>query len=318
MKNNYKLFIMLLLATTISFAQQTLLLDLGDEYVGKHAPGNWNNMTSGVYGTQPGDHAIADMVNDAGTNTGFSFAITGAFQYFGGYGNLVTDTPMTGAAAAFPTEAVRDYFFTKSDEDANGEITFSNLDNAKFYYFEIFASRKSAQNRETQYTITGTETQTIYLNPGGAGGSADGNISNTVISVGIQPQGGNITIGVTNGPNSASIYSYINCLKMVETTTTASLEDEVLANGGLQLYPNPVEDVLNINYTLTDSTESSILIYDITGRLIYNVTNALNQTGTYSYKWNRLDNSGKSVSAGMYLLSLKTNTKTVTKKLILK
>ncbi len=320
MKTNYTTILMLLLATTFSFAQQTVLLDLGDfNSDAWFADVNtYNNVTdagvSGVYNAHAGSHGIADMINDAGTNTGFTFAITQDFQYFGGNGN-VTANPMTGAAASFDSNAVRDYFFT-SENDGNpvAQISFSGLDDTKFYAFEIFASRKTnGSNRNSQYTIAGATTEVVTLRPDSFGGSdAEGNTSNTVIANAVQPSAGVITLTLEKASDNTSSWAYLNCLKM-EETDTATVENQALSTEGLDVYPNPVADVLNIDYKLNETGAVKLSITDITGRIIHTENTAENQVGTYSLKWNR-----NNVAAGIYFLQLQSGTSKISKKVVLK
>lgn len=99
---------MLLLTTTISFAQQTVLFDFGGVFNTMLTTGeNYNNMTEDLYQTHVGDHSIVDLINDTGANTGFSYAITSNFQYFNEGGTQIA----TGDAAFFHVNATKDSFF---------------------------------------------------------------------------------------------------------------------------------------------------------------------------------------------------------------
>lgn len=311
MKTNYnKLFLMFFFATTLAFAQQTVLFDFGSIDI-ITTDMNYNNMAQPVDGDASVE-PIANLINDTGANTGFSCAITGDFQYSNSAGALDT----TGAAAFFPNLTSSDSLFTEIGGDANGEVTLSGLDNSKFYSFEIFASRATTSNREGQYTVAGENSVVGFLN---AGGATDlGNLSNTLLINDIKPTtGGSITIAVVNGPNNTTNWSYLNGLRMIETDAAVSVEDVILANNGLHIYPNPVGEVLNVDYILNGSSKTTVSIYDINGRLVYSAENGVNQAGTYSFKWNRLSNSGLRQAAGTYLFELKSDAGTISKKLIL-
>ncbi len=312
MKKNYtKLFLALLTATTMSFAQQTVMMDIGDVFVDLQTGGNYNDMVD-----QPnGANTIADLINDTGASTGFGFTTHANFEWFNVVGAGSTDFPAgpMGDAAIFEINTTRDSFFG-SDNVPTGGFTFSGLDDTKMYTFEVFASRMGVtDNRDTEYTVAGSNTVSGNLNTAG-------NDSNTVVIANVSPNAGVITFDVNKGAanDNGGGYYYLGGIKMDESAGTNSIEDDIIANGGLQVYPNPVSDILNINYILNDSTESTVLIYDITGRLIYNASNQLNQAGTYSYKWNRLDNNGQRVVSGVYFLNFKTNNNSVTKKLVLR
>jgi len=309
MKNNYiKLVAVFLLSTTISFAQKTVIIDFGDPQASWQAPGtsNYNNMSE--YAATVGSNGIADMVDNTGAATGFAFSITGNFEYFNTSG---TQAPV-GDAAMFDTMATRDSYFT-SDSNPNGIIKISGLDNAKYYSFEIFAGRKTTQNRESKFTITGSNTEIGYLNPGGA--TADGNNSNIVIIRNVQPSSGEITIGLGKGTNNVSQWSYMNVLNMIETATL-SVADEILTKNNISVFPNPVKETLSINYILHQENKTSVSIFDITGRLIFSDKNGSNQAGTYSYTWNRRNNQGGKVATGLYFLEFKIGSKKLTRKIV--
>jgi hypothetical protein len=311
MKKNYKIQILLLcLVSAISFSQQTVLIDFGDPT--SMAPaGSYNNATdpSDIVGT------IA-LINDTGASSGFTYQLTDKFHSL--VNNNGTTAP-TGSAAIFDAEATRDNFFGNDvlfsgETEPAGAFTLTGLDNAKFYSFEVFASRTGvADNREALYTIVGANTVSGSLD-------AANNTSNTVLINNVQPSGGAITFTVEGGVNNTNStgFFYIGAVKMLETDTTLAVDDLIIENKGLLLYPNPVETVLNINYILKSASKTSISIYDITGRLIFNADNGLNQPGTYNFKWDRLNNNGEKPSSGMYILEMKTETNTISKKFILK
>ncbi len=312
METNYKkLFLMLLFVSTIAFSQQDVLIDFGDPGDDWVTAGNYNNMTE--FTTVVASNGIADLVNSAGTSTGFGFAITSRFEHY----NTAGATVPTGDAAAFDPNATKDSYFTSVNSgNSNGVITLSGLDDSKFYSFEIFAGRATTQNRETEFTITGNSVATGFLNPGGA--TSDGNTSNTLLLNNIQPSAGNITVGIKNGANNVSDWSYMNVLKMTESDATLAVREAILEENGLNIYPNPVGDELNIDYILNSDSISSILVYDITGRVVYNIKNGKNRSGIYSFKWNRADNNGVRLAPGTYFLKLQTEKGTFSKKLILK
>lgn len=198
-------------------------------------------------------------------------------------------------------------FFTEIGGSPNGAVTFSNLDDSKYYSFEILSNRKTMQNREGQFTISGANTVVGFLNAGGT--TNEGNTSNTLIIENIQPTGGSITIALENGPNNASNWSYMNCLKMVETTT-ASVNNLILANEGFRTYPNPVNNILNIDYVFNNTGKVKLTITDITGRIIHSENTGMNQAGTYSLKWVR-----NNVTSGVYFLQLVAENSNISKKL---
>ncbi len=311
MKKNYKTQILLFsLVSAMAFSQQTVLIDFGDAAFSAPSA-SYNTPTSPLVGVD-----VIALINDAGYPSGFTYEIIDKFHTLI---NTVGTTSPTGNAVIFDVAATRDNFFGNDiifsgQIEPTGAFTLTGLDDAKFYSFEVFASRMGvSDNREALYTLVGANTVSGSLD------SAN-NETNTVLIYNVQPTGGVITFTVSKGTlnDNSTGFFYIGALKMLETTSTLAVNDFIIENGGLSLYPNPVENVLNINYILKSASKTFISIYDITGKLVYNAYNGLNQPGTYIFKWDRLDNNGSKSASGIYILEVKTETNTVSKKFILK
>jgi len=317
-KNYISLMLIFLLVSTIIYAQQSVFIDFGDPGAEWITSGNYNNMTGNT--TVKGSNGIADLINDVGAKTGFTFAIVANFDNLNTGG---TKNP-TGDAANFDIDATKDSYYTSiSHGNPNGKIYISGLDDSNYYSFEIFACRGVRENRETEFTITGNIEEIGFLNPGGitnvGGVTLLGNISNTLLINNVKPDSdGGISVRIKNGANNVSNWSYINALKMTETSDVLAIEEAILEENGVNVYPNPVGDKLNIDYMLYDDGIFSISIYDLTGRLVFNSENGENRVGIYSFKWNRSGNNGNKLTSGIYFLKLQTKNNTYSKKLILK
>jgi hypothetical protein len=81
--------------------------------------------------------------------------------------------------------------------------------------------------------------------------------------------------------------------------------------------PNPFSSHTAIRYSLPTQSSVSLSIYDVTGRLIKVLVSDTKPIGEHSVTWNGQDNQGNRVKNGIYFCSLKTNGKTVTRKIIL-
>ncbi len=84
-----------------------------------------------------------------------------------------------------------------------------------------------------------------------------------------------------------------------------------------QNYPNPFNPVTNIRFSLSLPSFVELLIYDVTGREVNRLLHSSFEAGNHSVQWNGKDQYGKSVSAGLYIYQLKTETFSQTKKMIL-
>ena len=77
-------------------------------------------------------------------------------------------------------------------------------------------------------------------------------------------------------------------------------------------YPNPFNPTTNINFTLEKNAFIQLRVYDILGREINNIINEFKEKGSYSYPFN-----GGNLASGIYLVVLRVNNMTYSKKIIL-
>ena len=82
------------------------------------------------------------------------------------------------------------------------------------------------------------------------------------------------------------------------------------------LYPNPFNNSIILDYILFKDSNVKIVIFDIYGNLIKNLFAGEQTTGLKSIKWNATNNKGKIVSAGTYIVRIRTEDFTKTKKMI--
>lgn len=84
-----------------------------------------------------------------------------------------------------------------------------------------------------------------------------------------------------------------------------------------QNYPNPFNSETSISYTLQISAQISINIYNITGQLVRTLVDDKKQAGFYSLKWDGRDETGNSVSSGIYFSRLESGNKIISGKMLL-
>ncbi len=108
-----------------------------------------------------------------------------------------------------------------------------------------------------------------------------------------------------------------------------SLDDDAIADGAntnniiaskdnttsLSAYPNPVSSSTNISFSLAQSQQVSLQIFDMSGRLIKKLANEIMTAGNHQLIWNVTDNNESAVSSGIYLLKLERGNTTETKKI---
>ena len=71
-------------------------------------------------------------------------------------------------------------------------------------------------------------------------------------------------------------------------------------------YPNPFNPTTTIRYDLAGAVPVSLILYDVTGRLVRILVDEKQSAGRYSIVWNGRDESGMPAASGIYFLSFKT------------
>jgi hypothetical protein len=84
-----------------------------------------------------------------------------------------------------------------------------------------------------------------------------------------------------------------------------------------QNYPNPFNPTTTISYTLPTTTFVDLMIFDINGRQVKQLTKGLQSPGTHRAIWDGTNDQGKNVSSGVYFSRLKTEGKALTRKIVL-
>ncbi len=73
-----------------------------------------------------------------------------------------------------------------------------------------------------------------------------------------------------------------------------------------QVYPNPFNPSTTIQYALPKTSDVLITVYDLLGRTVWSYEEVAQSPGLYSIRWNGLNDSGKQVASGIYLISFST------------
>ncbi len=82
-------------------------------------------------------------------------------------------------------------------------------------------------------------------------------------------------------------------------------------------YPNPFNPATNIRYDLSEVSLVKLTIYDMMGREVRTLVDGTQQPGKMVITWDGSDQSGRPVSAGVYLYRLWANNHVATSKMIL-
>jgi hypothetical protein len=84
-----------------------------------------------------------------------------------------------------------------------------------------------------------------------------------------------------------------------------------------QNYPNPFNPTTTINYTLGQSGNVRIIIYNLQGEEVKTLVNSYQERGNYLIMWDATDNNNSPVSSGVYFYSLKSGSYLQNKKMVL-
>ena len=95
------------------------------------------------------------------------------------------------------------------------------------------------------------------------------------------------------------------------------VSSETLPNrfGLKQNYPNPFNPTTEIAFTLDQTADVNLSIYNMLGQKVRTLTNGSKNAGTHTLRWNGLDEMGQNVSTGIYLYRLTSGSKSITKKM---
>ena len=84
-----------------------------------------------------------------------------------------------------------------------------------------------------------------------------------------------------------------------------------------QNYPNPFNPSTSINFEIFESSNVSLNVYDLSGRLVKNLLSGNLNSGAYSIEWNGKNINGISTAAGVYFYSISSEEGTIIKKMSL-
>ena len=131
----------------------------------------------------------------------------------------------------------------------------------------------------------------------------------------------NICLTITDGAGCSSTYcdsanvqrnsnatAGVHIVNVILDSTTSVAENNIINNWSV--YPNPASELTAISYTLTRASDVQISVFDLMGNKVAEVDNSHQAAGTHT-----ANADISSISAGMYLLQIKTNDSALTKKL---
>ena len=82
-------------------------------------------------------------------------------------------------------------------------------------------------------------------------------------------------------------------------------------------FPNPFNPSTTIRYSLPDSREIDVSIYNLLGQKIKTLAQKIQPVGTYTISWDGTSDLGTSVAAGLYICRVQASKQIMTQKMIL-
>ena len=107
---------------------------------------------------------------------------------------------------------------------------------------------------------------------------------------------------------------------MIEHEGELSNEDEPQIPSQFNMsqnYPNPFNPSTQFSYTLPESGNIELAIYDITGKMVYKFRDGFQRAGNHNILWTGVDQNQKTVPSGVYFCQLKMESNTITKKMVM-
>lgn len=103
-------------------------------------------------------------------------------------------------------------------------------------------------------------------------------------------------------------------------SVVVSSNDQNALPGGFQLdriFPNPFNPSVNIDFTLAETANIRVNLYDLRGHLVSQLTDATFAAGNHSVNWNGLTTAGEPAPSGVYLLQISDSHSSLTRKVVL-
>lgn len=147
--------------------------------------------------------------------------------------------------------------------------------------------------------------------------------------------GSNCTKGSDLGPNNACMDYFIGFLNATPgyinpgtdpitvnynppgASFSVGLKDEPNIVYNHVVYPNPSNEITNIKFFLTESQKSfSMKIFDATGTLVKTFNEGSMAAGDKKMIWDRTNNTGEKVAAGVYYFTMQSKNSIVSDKIV--
>jgi hypothetical protein len=111
-----------------------------------------------------------------------------------------------------------------------------------------------------------------------------------------------------------AVLEYDSIITDVDDNSVATLPCEFAVR---QNYPNPFNPATTINYSLPERAEVEVTVFNVLGQRVTTLVRESQSAGEHSVVWNSTDNSGRSVSSGVYFYRVRAGDAIQTWKMML-
>jgi hypothetical protein len=120
-------------------------------------------------------------------------------------------------------------------------------------------------------------------------------------------------------PNGSGAWAAMPMTPGYSNSAIDFVESNDLVPGKFELsaFPNPFNPSTTIRYSLPESQEVSVKIFDLLGREVWSVSEGMRSVGSYSVQWDGRSLLGGTVGSGVYFLQLTTENFRATVKLLM-
>ena len=127
--------------------------------------------------------------------------------------------------------------------------------------------------------------------------------------------GNSVLIKQTNNVVDSYDLSQINQINF--KGFVAGLNDEIIENNNLVVFPNPTNGPVEIEYQVNGISPVKLEILDINGKISTVIIDGMMNPGNYKSKWDLSDFNGKQVMSGTYIVRFSQDSKSITKVIVI-
>jgi hypothetical protein len=119
---------------------------------------------------------------------------------------------------------------------------------------------------------------------------------------------------LAHGTSDWEFFEYAESL--VDCSVASSTNETADFGPGLTSWPNPMPGSSVVAFSLAESMETDLSVYDVTGKLVRRLASQRLPMGQHRFTWDGRNTSGEPVAAGVYFHRLTTPNRQITSKVV--